>query len=111
MVDATIGLAEAIAGLREQLLEAMDEGVGSPMRFRLTQLSCRCRLRFPRRGMGGSVGRCFGRGCYSSATAQTLVLRLEPLWQQDDGSYTADFTIAAGGDAGLGRGVREPLTR
>ena len=95
MADATVGLAAAIAALREELLAAMDEGEDAAMRFRLApvQLSLQVAVK---KGAQGKIGwHVIGLGgSYDSATTQTLVLRLEPVWRQDNGSYTSDFTIA-----------------
>jgi hypothetical protein len=95
MADAVIGLADAIAALREELLAAMDEGQGAPMRFRLEPVELSLQVAVTKEA-GGKIGwNVLGLGgSYTSAATQTLVLRLEPTWRQDDGSYTTDFTIA-----------------
>jgi len=95
MADVMIGLAEAITGLREQLLAAISDGQGSPMRFRLAPVELTLRIAATKGGDGKVGWSVLGvGGSYSSEMAQTLVLRLEPMWHQDDGSYAADFTIA-----------------
>jgi hypothetical protein len=109
MANATIGLAEAIAGLREQLLAAMNDGQGSPMRFRLAPVELSLQVAVTKGGDGKIGWSVLGvGGSYSSATTQTLVLRLEPLWQQDDGSYTTDFTIAGQSDELPSFGPKRP---
>jgi hypothetical protein len=96
MTDATtVGLADAITALRRELLAAMDVGKDAPMRFRLAPVELSLQVAVTKEA-GGKIGwNVLGLGgSYTSATTQTLALRLEPVWQQDDGSYTSDFTIA-----------------
>ncbi len=95
MADATVGLAVAIAALRGELLTAMDEGADAAMRFKLAPVELSLQVAVTIEG-GGKIGwHVLGLGAsYTSATTQTLVLRLEPLWKQGDGSYTNDGTIA-----------------
>src|ERR1035438_8340482 len=95
MANVTVGLAEAIAALREELLAAMDEGQDAPMRFRLAPVELSLQVAVTKEA-GGKIGwHVLGLGgSFSSATTQTLALRLEPEWRKVDGSYTSDFTIA-----------------
>lgn len=95
MADVTVGLADAIAALRKELLAAMREGDGAEMRFRMTPADLSLQVGVTKEA-GGKVGwHVLGiGGSYASAATQTLRLRLEPVWRQQDGSYTADFTIA-----------------
>ena len=95
MADAMVGLAAAIAALREELLAAMDEGEDAAMRFRLAPVELSLQVAV-KKGASGKIGwHVVGLGgSYDSATTQTLVLRLEPVWKQDNGSYTGDFTIS-----------------
>lgn len=94
MAHATVGLADAIAALREELMSAMDEGGDAPMRFRLAPIELSLQVAVTKEA-GGKIGwQVLGLGgSYTSATTQTLALRLEPVWRQHDGSYTSDFTI------------------
>ena len=95
MADATVGLADAIAALRKELLIAMDEGNDAPMRFRLTPVELSLQVAVTKEADGKIGWHVLGLGgSYVSATTQTLVLRLEPVWRKEDGSYTSDFTIA-----------------
>lgn len=95
MADVVVGLADAIAALREELLAAMDEGRDAPMRFRLEPVELSLQVGVTKEA-GGKIGwKVLGLGgSYSSAVTQTLALRLAPVWRQDDGSYTGDFAIA-----------------
>jgi hypothetical protein len=95
MADIGVGLAGAIAALREELLAAMDAGTDAPMRFRLTPVELSLQVAVAKEGQGKIGWTVVGiGGSMSSQNTQTLKLRLEPLWRRDDGSYTADFTIA-----------------
>jgi hypothetical protein len=95
MTDAAVGLADAIAALREQLLAAVDEGKDAEMRFRLAPVELSLQVAVTK-GADGRIGwKVLGLGgSYASSVTQTLVLRLEPLWRQGDGSFTPDFVIA-----------------
>jgi len=42
MADIVLGLADAIAALRKELLAAVDEGQGEAMRFRLAPVELSC---------------------------------------------------------------------
>jgi hypothetical protein len=94
MADATVGLADAIAALRRELLAAVAEGADAAMRFRLAPVELSMQVAVTK-DAGGKIGwQVLGLGgSYSSAVTQTLALRLEPMWKQD-GAYTSDFTIA-----------------
>jgi len=95
MADIGVGLAAAIAALREELLAAMDAGADAPMRFRLTPVELSLQVAVSKEGQGKIGWTVLGvGGSLSSQNTQTLKLRLEPLWRRDDGSYTSDFTIA-----------------
>ena len=95
MADAVVGLAEAIGALRQELLAAMGEGKDAAMRFRLAPVELSMQVAVTKEA-GGKIGwHVLGLGgSYSSATTQTLKLRLDPVWKQGDGSYTDDFAIA-----------------
>jgi hypothetical protein len=112
MADATVGLAAAIAALREELLSAMDEGQDAAMRFQLAPIELTLQVAV-KKGVGGKIGwHVIGLGgSYDSSTTQTLVLRLEPTWKQDDGSYTSDFTIADQSRQAVRVGPRRPEDR
>ena len=65
------------------------------MQFRLTPIELSLQVAV-KKGAQGKIGwHVIGLGgSYDSATTQSLVLRLEPLWRQGDGSHTGDFAIA-----------------
>jgi Trypsin-co-occurring domain 2 len=109
MADATVGLADAIAALRQELLAAMDEGADAVMRFRMAPVDLSLQVAVTKEA-GGKVGwHVLGLGgSYASVVTQTLALRLEPVWRQHDGSYTADFTIADQGGESPHFGPRAP---
>jgi len=109
MADVTVGLAAAIAALREELLSAISEGKDAEMRFRLAPVELSLQVAV-QKGAEGKIGwHVIGLGgSYDSATTQTLVLRLEPVWKQDDNSYTSDFTIADQSAQAIHVGPRRP---
>jgi hypothetical protein len=112
MADTTVGLADAIASLREELLTAMEEGSDARMRFRLAPVELSLQAAVTKEA-GGKIGwHVLGLGgSYASAMTQTLVLRLEPVWRRGDGSYTSDVTIADQGAQSPRFGPRAPETR
>ena len=112
MADATVGLADAIAALRKELLAAMGEGKDAAMRFRLAPVQLSLQVAVAKEAGGKISWHVLGLGgSYTSATTQTLALRLEPVWRQDDGSYTSDFTIADQGTQTPRFGPRTSDTR
>jgi hypothetical protein len=95
MADATVGLADAIAALRKELLAAVAEGKDAAMRFRLAPVELSMQVAVTKDAEGKIGWHILGLGgSYSSAVTQTLALRLEPVWKQDGDSYTSDFAIA-----------------
>jgi len=95
MADIVLGLADAIAALRKELLAAVDEGQGEAMRFRLAPVELSLQVAVTKEADGKIGWTILGLGgSYSSGATQTLALRLEPVWRLGDGSYTSDFTIA-----------------
>ncbi len=95
MADATVGLADAIAALRKELLAAVAEGEDAAMRFRLAPVELSMQVAVTKDAEGKIGWHVLGLGgSYSSAVTQTLALRLEPVWKQESGSYTPDFAIA-----------------
>ncbi|MER7582310.1 trypco2 family protein [Kitasatospora sp. NPDC097691] len=95
MAETAVGLADAVAALREELLYAMQEGNSTRMRFRLAPIELSMRVTISKEASGKIGWYVLGLGGkYNSATTQTLTLRLEPVWQTSSGSYTSDFAIA-----------------
>jgi hypothetical protein len=95
MADVMVGLADAIGALRQALMIAMEDGKDADMRFRLAPVELSLQVAVTKEAGGKIAWHVLGLGgSYSSAMTQTLKMRLEPLWKQDDGSYTSDFTIA-----------------
>jgi hypothetical protein len=95
MTDATVGLADAIAALREELLAVMGEGQEASMRFRVAPIEMSLQVVVTKEGEGKIGWKVLELGgSYSAAVTQTLRLRLDPVWRQDDGSYASDFTVA-----------------
>jgi NTP-dependent ternary system trypsin peptidase co-occuring protein len=94
MTNVVIGLAAAIAALREELLLAIEAGDGADMRFRLAPIELSLQVAVTREGEGKIGWKVLGLGgSYESATTQVLKLQLEPVWLKGDGSYTNDFVI------------------
>jgi hypothetical protein len=95
MADMMVGLADAIGALRKELLAAMGEGKDAEMRFRLAPVELSLQVAVTKEASGKIAWHVLGLGgSYASATTQTLTMHLEPVWKQDDSSYTSDFTIA-----------------
>jgi Trypsin-co-occurring domain 2 len=95
MADVVVGLADAIGALREELVTAIAEGEGAPMRFKLAPVELTLQVGVTKEGQGKIGWKVLGLGAsYQSATTQTLKLKLEPLWRADDGSLTSDFAIS-----------------
>jgi hypothetical protein len=95
MADQLIGLAAAIATLRQELLRAGESGEGSDMRFRISSIDVSLQVAATKEGSGKIGWTILGLGAsYESATTQTLRLTLEPLWRKPDGSYTSDFAVS-----------------
>jgi len=95
MADAAVGLADAIAALRKELLAAVAEGKDAAMRFRLAPVELSMQVAVTKDAEGKIGWHVLGLGgSYSSAVTQTLALRLEPVWKEDGDSYTSDFAIA-----------------
>jgi hypothetical protein len=100
MGNAGIGLAEAIRALRQELTEAIEAGTDAPMRFRPSPVELTLNVAVTREAGGKIAWHVLGlSGSRSTDTTQELKLRLEPIWRQEDGSYTADFLIASVGDS------------
>jgi hypothetical protein len=95
MANVVVGLSSAIAALRAELLQAIDAADDPRMRFRLDPIELSLQVAVTKEANGKIGWQILGLGSsYESATTQTLKLRLEPLWQQSDGSYTTDFLVA-----------------
>jgi hypothetical protein len=90
-----IGLSEAIAALRAELTKAIDAGADQRMRFSIEPIELAIQVGVTR-DASGKIGWQVVElgGSYEKVTTQTLTLKLDPLWQQADGTYTKDFTIA-----------------
>ena len=95
MANVLVGLSSAIQALRTELLRAIDAGDDPRMRFKLAPIELSLQLAVTNEA-GGKIGwNVLGLGgSHESATTQTLKLRLEPVWRQEDGSYSPDFLIA-----------------
>src|SRR5688500_10342849 len=97
---ALVGVAEAIAALREELTAAMDEGLGKRIQFRPDPVDLTMQVAVTK-DADGKVGWKILEvgGSYQTATTQTLTLKLTPLWRQADGALVADYTFASVGEA------------
>jgi hypothetical protein len=95
MANVVVGLSSAIQALRTELLRAIDSGGDPRMRFKLAPIELTLQVAVTNEA-GGKIGwNVLGLGgSHESATTQTLKLRLEPAWRQEDGSYSPDFLIA-----------------
>jgi Trypsin-co-occurring domain 2 len=90
-----IGVAAAIASLRQELLLATESGKESDVRFRITAIDLSLQVAATKEGNGKIGWTILGLGAsYESATTQTLKLTLEPIWRTPDGSLVSDFTVS-----------------
>ena len=90
-----IGLADAIDALREELHEAVSRAGKPGLRFQLDPIELEVqavitkdvhgKIGWGALGVGGKV---------SSATTQTLKLKLTPLWVTADGEVHEEFAIS-----------------
>jgi hypothetical protein len=95
MAGVAVGLADAIAALRTELLAAIEEGQDASMGFRLKPIELSLQVAVTTEADGKIGWKVLGLGgSWSKATTQTLTLQLEPVWRQGDGSYTSDFSIS-----------------
>lgn len=98
---AGLGLAAVLAGLREELTAAIDEGSAKGMHFQLNPIELTLQMVVTDEGSGKvgwkvlEVG-----GTRKSQSTQTLVLRLTPVWKTQDGKLVQDLTVASAGEAG-----------
>ncbi len=106
--NAEVGLADAIASLRKDLEAAQDEGRNAPMKFRLAPIDLSLQIAIKKEAEGKIGWQVIGLGgSVAKEATQTLTLRLEPVWQQEDGSYTDDFTISGQSSRSPHLGPRE----
>lgn len=90
-----IGVAAAIAALRQELLLATESGKDSDVRFRITAIDLSLHVAATKEGNGKIGWTILGLGAsYESATTQTLKLALEPMWRTSDGSSASDFAVS-----------------
>jgi hypothetical protein len=91
-----VDLAEAIAALRQQLTDAIDEGADKGMHFTLDPIELTVQATVTTEGNGKlgwkilEVG-----GSRESASTQTLTLKLTPVWKKHDGTVVRDPLIGA----------------
>ena len=83
-VDSLIPLARVVEDLRGELFEAMQEGAGQPIQFRLKPIELELKVAVTKKGEGkGSVKfwvvELGAQGSYESASTHTLKLILEPV--------------------------------
>ena len=94
------GLAEAVESLRAELMKAVEAGKDQPMQFAVEPVELTAQVAVTK-GADGKIGwHLFGvGGSRESASAQTLTLKLAPVWKTPDGMLERDFTIASSGPA------------
>jgi Trypsin-co-occurring domain 2 len=96
MANGEVGLAEAIRALRQELTDAVETGKDAPMRFRPSPVELTLNVVVTKEAGGKIAWHVLGlSGSRTVGTTQELKVRLEPVWRQEDGSYTADFLIAS----------------
>lgn len=96
MVDAVIGLADAIDALRGELITAAGRGREQDMRFAIEPVELTVQVAATK-DVNGKIGwHIFeAGGGYETVATQTLTLKLTPLWKRPDGTLTSDFAIAS----------------
>jgi hypothetical protein len=93
-----VDLAEAIAALRRQLTEAIDEGKDQHMQFEVKPIELRIQA-IVTKGAGGGLSWSIvsAEGSYEASSTQELTLTLIPVWKRRDGTLERDFTVSAAG--------------
>jgi Trypsin-co-occurring domain 2 len=93
--NGIIDLAAAIEGLRSALTEAVDQGAGRRMQFRIEPIELTMQAVITKDANGKIGWSALGiGGSFESARTQTLTLRLKPIWRADDGTMVDDPLIA-----------------
>ena len=97
-----IDLADAIEGLRKDLIDAMRRGDGQPLQFQLDPVEVTLETVVTKE-LGGKIGWKVleASGSREKEATQTVKLRLTPLWRSPDGTLNKEFAIAAAGPAGF----------
>lgn len=98
----TIDLADAIEGLRKNLIDAMKRGDDQPLQFQLEPVEVTLET-VVTKDLGGKIGWKVleASGSREKQATQTVTLRLTPLWRTADGALSKDFAIAATGPSGV----------
>jgi hypothetical protein len=96
-----IGLAEAVESLRTELMKVVEAGKDQPMQFSVEPIELTAQVAVTK-GADGKIGwHLLGLGgSYQSASAQTLTLKLAPVWKKPDGTLERDFTVVSAGSVG-----------
>ncbi len=95
MVDAIVGLADAIEALRTELVSVAVDTQDKRLSFTVEPIELTVQAVVTRDADGRIGWSVLGLGgSYSTGHTQTLTLRLTPLWRNSDGSLVNDFAIA-----------------
>jgi hypothetical protein len=99
-------LAEAVASLRADLEAALAEGQGKHVQFGLGDVELTLQLVADKHA-GGKIGWSVLGADVGGKSERTHAVKLvlQPLFRQEDGSYSGDFTIADRPDGAPGVGV------
>src|SRR4051812_48905548 len=102
MSGDTVGLADAIEGLRRDLIDAMARGDGQALQFQLDPVEVTLETVVTKEA-GGKIGWKVleSSGSREKQATPTVVLRLTPLWRRPDGTLSKEFAIAAAGPVGV----------
>jgi hypothetical protein len=99
--DVVVGLTEAIAALRAELLNALEEGQDQPIQFVLEPIELTLQAAVTKSTNGKIGWSVLGLGgSYQAGSTQTLKLRLTPAVRQEDGTIMTQFYVAGSADAG-----------
>lgn len=108
VTGVVVGLAAAIEALRVELVQAIDAAGDPRMRFKLAPIELSLQVAVTNEVEGKIGWKVLGLGgSHEAATTQTLTLRLEPQWLQQDGAYSPEFLIADQDDEIPGFGPRD----
>jgi hypothetical protein len=95
---AVVGLAEAVESLRAELMTAVEASKDQPMQFSVEPIELTVQVAVTKEADGKIGWNLLGMGgSYESASTQTLMLKLTPVWKNQDGTLVRDFTIASAG--------------
>lgn len=110
-MDNTIGLSEAISGLRRELQEVLEDGKGEQLQFSLSPIELTLTVVV---SVGGDAGINWGLlragGSAARESTQTLTMTLKPEFHDSDGSIRSgdNFKISSKNSSSPSIGTTPP---